>query len=71
MFGILCLLFAVFCDFKDMHIGKGMPPAEKRYGKFVADNDRSWYGHLNKCMRGQESWTSWNDPRIKWEDRLK
>lgn len=54
-----------------MHIGKGMPPAQQRYGKFVADNDKIWYDHLNKCMRGKESWTSWNDPRIKWEDRLK
>lgn len=71
MFGILCLLFAVFCDFKDMHIGKGMLPAQQRYGKFVADNDKIWYDHLNKCMRGKESWTSWNDPRIHWENKLK
>ena len=25
----------------------------------------------DKCMKGQESWTSWNDPRIKWENKLK
>lgn len=71
MFGILCLLFAVFCDFKNMYIGKGMPPADKYYGRFVSDNDKIWHDHLNKCMKGQESWTSWDDPRIKWEDKLK
>ena len=71
MFGILCLLFAVFCDFKNMYIGKGMSPADKYYGRFVSDNDKIWHDHLNKCMKGQESWTSWDDPRIKWEDNLK
>lgn len=70
MFGIICLLFALFCDYKDIYTGKGMSSSERYYGKFVADNDKIWYEHLRNAQMGKEPWNCYHDSRIKWEDKL-
>lgn len=57
MFGLICLLFSILCDFKDMYIGKGMPPASQYYGK--AGEPDTWHRHLERVERGEETWTTY------------
>lgn len=69
MFGLLCLIFAICCDFKDIHSHRGMPNTRQYYGNWVADHD-SWRQRCDDVAAGKCTWNTWNDPRIHWEDKL-